>query len=95
VSVYRTPLAVPAPIAPKPHRFRIALVMGAVVAAHVGLLAIAFAMRSSEHPKKDKTEVVQVLVGHVDPSKPSEFEATGMFFARVTKRSPQPSGAMP
>jgi hypothetical protein len=74
---------------------RVAFIMGVVVAAHAGLLAVAFAMRSREQPKKDTTEIVKVLVGHVDPSKPSEFEATGMFFARVTKRSPQPSGAMP
>jgi hypothetical protein len=60
--------------------------MCGVVAAHVGVLAVAFSMRAP--PPKDTTEVVEVLVGHVDPSQADlgAFEARGLFLARVTKR---------
>jgi hypothetical protein len=63
---------------------RTLIMMGIVVAAHVAVLAAAFVMRAPEPPQT--TEVVQVLVGHVDEST-GGFEATGVFSARVAKRN--------
>lgn len=107
MSPYRTAVAEVVGVAvPRRHRLRTPVIMSVVVAAHVGLLAVAFVRRSPEPAKTpETTEIVQVLVGHVDLSmtspegvawactnrpEPRGFEATGMFSARVTKQAPRP-----
>jgi len=63
---------------------RVFAVIGVSFAAHVAVLALAFAMRG-EAPKKPDTEYVQVLAGHVDRWT-GDFQATGLMTARVRAR---------
>jgi len=81
--VYRTiPRPTPEDRSTRDTKRRAAWILAISLAAHAGILACAFAMRSPA--PKETTQVVRVLAGHVD-AETGAFEASGVRDARIRK----------
>ena len=68
--------------APTPSRWRLPLILGASIGAHVLVLAAAFVLHAREPAPASTTRVVRVLSGTVDSSTGS-LQVAGVFDARV------------